>query len=53
MKSKTPLKAIRDKCFECCNNQVKEIRLCPVKLCPLWEYRFGHKPKNNAPEKNQ
>ncbi len=27
----TPLKAIRKKCLDCCNGQMKEIRLCPVK----------------------
>lgn len=42
---KTPLKAIRKKCVDCCANQRKEVKLCPHKTCPLWHYRFGKKPK--------
>lgn len=41
----TPMKAIRKKCLECCNGQVKEVRLCPIKSCALYEYRSGHRPK--------
>lgn len=41
----TPIKAIRTKCLDCCSGQVKEIRLCPVKNCALYEYRHGHRPK--------
>ena len=42
----TPIKAIRQKCLDCCNGQQKEIRLCTVKKCALYEYRFGHRPKD-------
>lgn len=42
----TPMKAIREKCLECCNGQVKEVRLCPIKRCALYEYRHGHRPKD-------
>ena len=41
----TPIKAIRAKCLECSCGQWKEVRLCPVKNCPLYEYRNGHRPK--------
>lgn len=41
----TPIKAIRKKCLDCCQGQMKEVRLCPVKQCPLHEYRHGHRPK--------
>lgn len=44
---KTALKAIRAKCLNCSNNQFIEVRRCPVKRCPLWGYRTGHKPKGN------
>lgn len=37
--------AIRAKCLECCCRQTKEVRLCSVKNCPLYEYRDGHRPK--------
>ena len=42
----TPMKAIRAKCLECSGGQFKEVRLCPVKNCPLYEYRNGHRPKD-------
>lgn len=42
----TPIKAIRAKCRDCTCNQVVEIRECPITDCPLWEYRMGHRPKN-------
>lgn len=41
----TPMKAIRKKCLDCCCGQVKEVRLCLVKNCALYEYRNGHRPK--------
>lgn len=42
----TPMKAIRAKCLECSNGQPKEVRLCSVKNCALYEYRNGHRPKD-------
>ena len=44
MKVLTPIKAIRMKCIDCCNGQLKEIRLCPCQQCPLWPYRMGRRP---------
>lgn len=41
--NRSPLKAIRAKCMSCSNNQSKEIRLCPIKTCPLWPFRSGHR----------
>ncbi len=41
----TPIRAIRQKCVDCCAGQSKEIRLCPIKKCPLYPYRMGHRPK--------
>ena len=38
-----PLKAIRLKCIDCCESQA-EVKLCPVKTCALWPYRFGRNP---------
>lgn len=46
MAKRTPMKSIRAKCLECTNNQPKEIRLCPINGCPLYEYRMGHRPKD-------
>ena len=43
----TPIKAIRAKCLECSNGQYSEVRACPATDCPLYAYRFGHRPKGN------
>ena len=40
----SPLKAIRAKCLDCCADQPKEVRLCPLTRCPLWPFRMGHNP---------
>lgn len=48
MKPDTPMHAIRLKCLECCCGQTGEVRLCHIKDCALWAYRFGHRP-NKAP----
>jgi len=32
--------AIRRKCLDC-SESPKEVTLCPVFDCPLWQYRFG------------
>lgn len=43
----TPMRAIRAKCLDCCCGQVVEVRLCAAENCPLWEYRMGHRPKED------
>jgi hypothetical protein len=40
----TPMKAIRQKCLDCCCGSKKEVRLCPSDDCSLWPYRFGKRP---------
>ena len=53
MEIRTPIKAIRAKCIDCCCGSAHEVRMCPVVLCPLHEYRLGHRPKtegNDTPE---
>lgn len=42
--AKRQLKAIREKCLDCCCGQREEIRACPVRGCSLWPYRFGVGP---------
>lgn len=39
-----PVKVIREKCLDCSNGSSNEVKLCPVKNCPLWEWRFGKNP---------
>ena len=41
---KSPLKAIRAKCLDCCFDQPSEVKLCPVSGCPLYPFRFGKNP---------
>lgn len=40
----TPIKSIRVKCLDCSGGSYKEVTLCPVKDCSLYEYRFGKRP---------
>ena len=47
MKILTPIKAIRAKCLDCCAGQYNEVKLCPAEKCPLYPYRFGHRPKES------
>jgi len=42
---KGPLYGIRKYCVQCCGDQPKEVRLCPVEDCPLYPLRFGRRPK--------
>lgn len=41
----TPIKAIRQKCIDCCAGQCREVAHCTVQKCALYEYRNGHRPK--------
>lgn len=43
-----PLKAIRSKCIDCSGGSVNEVRLCPIKDCPLYPYRSGHNPNRKG-----
>ncbi len=40
----TPIKAIRNKCLDCCCGSNKEIRECTVIKCAIYPYRFGCRP---------
>lgn len=40
----TPMKAIRAKCLDCCCGSSEEVKQCPCTDCPLYDFRFGHKP---------
>lgn len=48
MDKKTPLRAIRSNCLECCNNQPKEVAKCTVTNCPLYFFRFGRNPNRKG-----
>lgn len=48
----TPLKAIWEKCLDCCCGQYKEVQRCKITTCPLHSFRIGPKPKEERmPEK--
>lgn len=48
-KPKTFSKAIRAYCLDCCGDSANEVKLCPAKECPLWDFRFGKNP--NRPKR--
>lgn len=37
----TKAKAIKEFCYTCAGDNTKEVTLCTVFDCPLWEYRTG------------
>ena len=37
----TRRQAIRLKCLECAGDSPKEVKLCHIFDCPLWDYRCG------------
>jgi hypothetical protein len=41
MKKMTPLKAIKAYCLDCCNDNAREVTLCPSSNCPLYNFRKG------------
>ena len=41
---KSPIKAIRAFCLDCCGGSSTEVRECTSKRCPLKPFRFGRNP---------
>lgn len=39
-----PVKAIREKCIDCCGGSYSEVKLCPCTNCALYPFRFGKNP---------
>ena len=39
-----PVKAIREKCLDCCAGQIVEVRECPSTHCALHPFRLGKNP---------
>ncbi len=46
----TPLKAIREKCLQCCCGSYKEVRECEVTDCALYAFRHGKRPQKHFNE---
>jgi hypothetical protein len=40
----SPLRALRLKCLDCCNESAQEVRLCTAVDCPSWPFRMGKNP---------
>ena len=40
----SPLRALRLKCLDCCNDSSQEVRLCTAVDCPSWPFRTGKNP---------
>lgn len=47
---KSPVKAIRRYCLDCCLESSNEVKLCPAEKCPLHPFRFGKNPYRTARE---
>jgi len=43
-RAQNPLKALREKCLDCCCGNAAEVRKCVTFDCPLWPYRMGTNP---------
>lgn len=41
-------RAVRENCLYCSGGTAKEVTLCHMVDCPLWEYRFGGNFKSNT-----
>ena len=44
-------KAIKQYCLECSGNSPKEVTLCHLVDCPLWQFRFGYSIKDKRYKK--
>lgn len=40
----SPLKAIREKCIDCCAGSAYEVRRCTAVKCANWPFRMGKNP---------
>ena len=43
-RSNNPIKRIREYCIQCVADQPREVELCPITDCPLYDFRFGANP---------
>lgn len=51
-RSNNPIKRIREYCVQCVADQPKEVELCPITDCPLYDFRFGKNPFRQKVERN-
>lgn len=50
MKNTNPLRAIREKCLDCCCMSANEVKLCTIEKCALYPFRFGKNPYRKKKE---
>ena len=43
-RAQKPLKALREKCIDCCCGNAAEVRKCVATDCALWPFRMGTNP---------
>lgn len=43
--------AIKQYCLECSGDSPKEVTLCHIVYCPLWQFRFGYSIKDKRYKK--
>jgi hypothetical protein len=43
-RAQNPLKALRQKCLDCCVGNAAEVRKCVATNCALWPFRLGINP---------
>jgi hypothetical protein len=43
-RAQNPLKAIREKCLDCCCGNAAEVRKCVAVDCPMWPFRMDTNP---------
>ena len=41
---KSPFKAIRAKCLDCCCDSAYEVKNCTIHDCELYQFRMGQNP---------
>ena len=45
---KSPLKAIRQHCLECCCGSAYEVKNCVIHDCELYPFRLGNNPNRKS-----
>ena len=50
---KSPLKAIRQHCLDCCCNSAYEVKNCTIRDCELYPFRMGHNPNRKSSLSNE
>ena len=50
---KSPLKAIRAKCLDCCCGSAYEVKNCVIHDCELYPFRMGHNPNRKISLSNE